>query len=92
MLFCNWLSRIGHLGLCASFCLYLDSERVVGQYPYFPVDYLEPDSSVDSSVFFSVGRLDHIEIPASPSNYARTRDVPAPYLGQSVIGDGDGLS
>ena len=52
MLFCNWLSRTGHSGLCASFCLHLDSERVAGKYPHCsPVDHLKPDGSMDSSVF-----------------------------------------
>ena len=40
----------------------------------------------------SVDCLDHIETPAGPSNYARTGDVPAHYLGQSGVDDGAGLS
>ena len=63
MLFCNWLSETGHSGLCASFWVHLDSESVAGRYPHSPVDHLQPDSHIGSSVILSVGHLDHIEIP-----------------------------
>ena len=36
--------------------------------------------------------MDHIIIPAGPSDYARTGEVPARYPGQSVVGNGAGLS
>ena len=52
-----------------------------------------PGSHVGSSIFLSVGRLDHIEIPADQSDYALSiGDMSACYPGQSDVDDGAGLS
>ena len=91
MLFCNWLSETGHSGLCASFWFHLDSELIAGQYHHSPVDHLEPDSPVGSSIFLSVGRLDRIKIPIDPDDHARTGDMLARYLGQADVDDVAGL-
>ena len=56
------------------------------------MDHMQPDSPVSSSVFLSVGRLDHIKIPADLSYHTRTGDMPAHYLGQTDVDDGAGLS
>ena len=80
------------MGLCDSFHLYLDSEHNARRYPHSPVDHLESDGPRDSSVFLSFGRLDHISIPTGHSVYAWTGDVSGQFLGQSIVGDGAGLS
>ena len=92
MLLCNWLSETGHSGLGAFFWVHLDSERVAGWYPHSPMDYLQPDSHVGSSIFLSVWHLNHIEFPADRHIHVPIGNMPARYPGQIIVDDGTGLS
>ena len=65
MLFCGCLEDAGYSNLCTYFWLYLSSEYVDGRYPYLIVDHPHFCENMESSVFYSVGRLLYYRVPVN---------------------------
>ena len=78
MLFRDWLTILGHSGLCTAFFLHLDPERVAGRCPYWSVNHPQDDESMDSSVLLSAEHLCNLQIPTDKANFA-------PGFGQATL-------